>query len=319
MLSCFSCVWLCDSMVCSPPGSRQEHWNVLPSSPPDRPNPGIECLLHWQADSLLLVPPGKPIYIHIYLLGVPYMLETIGAPSPAPSGRGRLSAGCHVPVTPHCQGGSLGLQGSRLQARLGGEAGLFTLWAHSSPGLQTSRPPQRGSPWFLLLLSTVLGHGSLSSHTQEIKQERINQETCHHTGCSSGSHFPFDMPAVVYSHNPQALWFSVRSTTFTAASERSVSVNLLYFGWCWKLISHSKDLWTSPGNGSLAWDGCRTGRRKGLRSGHEPWRPRAHFAITTTKAPAMETELYRQGHEMSPVGCYAGPLSHQGSPLQLYF
>ena len=187
----------------------------------------------------------------------------------------------------HCQGGSLGLQGSRLRARLGGEGGLFTLWAHSSPGLQTSRPPQRGSPWFLLLLSTVLGHGSLSSHTQEIKQERINQETCHHTGCSSSSHFPFDMPAVVYSHNPQALWFSVLSTTFTVASERSISANLLYFGWCWKLISHSKDLWTSPGNGSLAWDGCRTGRRKGLRSGHEPWRPRAHFAITTTKAPAM--------------------------------
>ena len=29
-------------------------------------NPGLLCLLHWQADSLLLVPPGKPyIYMHM--------------------------------------------------------------------------------------------------------------------------------------------------------------------------------------------------------------------------------------------------------------
>ena len=38
--------------------SRQEHWSGLPFPPPgDLPDPGIEpasdCLLHWQADSLL--------------------------------------------------------------------------------------------------------------------------------------------------------------------------------------------------------------------------------------------------------------------------
>ena len=45
--------------------SRQDNWTGLTSPPPgDPPNPGIKlslsCLLHWQADSLLL-PPGKPI------------------------------------------------------------------------------------------------------------------------------------------------------------------------------------------------------------------------------------------------------------------
>ena len=55
---------------------------------------------------------------------------------------GSLSVGCHVPVTPHCWGGSLGLQGSRLRAGLGGEGRLFTLWvtgAHS-PGLHERFP-----------------------------------------------------------------------------------------------------------------------------------------------------------------------------------
>ena len=45
--------------------SRQEYWSGLPCPPPgDLPNPGIEPaslrLLHWQAGSLQLVPPGKP-------------------------------------------------------------------------------------------------------------------------------------------------------------------------------------------------------------------------------------------------------------------
>ena len=44
--------------------SRQEYWSGLPCPPPeDLPDSGIEpcllCLLHWQAGSLLLVPPGK--------------------------------------------------------------------------------------------------------------------------------------------------------------------------------------------------------------------------------------------------------------------
>ena len=43
---------------------RQEYWSCLPfPSPGDLPDPGIEPeslnLLHWQADSLPLVPPGQ--------------------------------------------------------------------------------------------------------------------------------------------------------------------------------------------------------------------------------------------------------------------
>ena len=46
---------------------RQEYWSGLPCSPPgDLLDPGIEprllSLLHWQAGSLPLVPPGKPDY-----------------------------------------------------------------------------------------------------------------------------------------------------------------------------------------------------------------------------------------------------------------
>ena len=66
-----SAVSLCNPMDCSPPGSsvhgilQEEYWSGL-SCPPlrDLPDPGIEstslCLLHWQAGSLPLVPPGKP-------------------------------------------------------------------------------------------------------------------------------------------------------------------------------------------------------------------------------------------------------------------
>ena len=72
VLSHFSCVWLRDPMDYSPPGSsvhgllQARFWSVLPCPPPgDLPNPGIKpCLLHflhWQAVSLPLAPPGKPI------------------------------------------------------------------------------------------------------------------------------------------------------------------------------------------------------------------------------------------------------------------
>ena len=65
-----SCVNLCSPMGCSPPGSstmefsRQEYWRGVPFPPPrDLPDPGIKlcllCLLHWQADSLPLAPPGR--------------------------------------------------------------------------------------------------------------------------------------------------------------------------------------------------------------------------------------------------------------------
>ena len=73
VLSCFNCVWLfatawtvAHQASLSMGFSRQEHWSGLPfPSPGDLPNPGIEpsyphllCLLHWQAGSLPLVPPG---------------------------------------------------------------------------------------------------------------------------------------------------------------------------------------------------------------------------------------------------------------------
>ena len=53
-----SCLTLCNPMDYSSPGSlvlgfsRQEYWSGLPS---------LLCLLHWQEDSLPLVPPGKPL------------------------------------------------------------------------------------------------------------------------------------------------------------------------------------------------------------------------------------------------------------------
>ena len=49
VLSCFSCIQLCDSIKCSPPGpssmgsSRQEYWSRLPCpTPGDLPNPEIK-------------------------------------------------------------------------------------------------------------------------------------------------------------------------------------------------------------------------------------------------------------------------------------
>ena len=65
-----SCLTLCDPMDCSPPGSsvheilqgRILEWVAMTSSkgsswPRDRTH---VSLLHWQAGSLLLAPPGKP-------------------------------------------------------------------------------------------------------------------------------------------------------------------------------------------------------------------------------------------------------------------
>ena len=72
VLSCFSCVWLCKPMDCSPPGFSLQYSAGK--------NPGVGCraliqgifgtqgwnlhllcLLHWQAGSLPLAPPGKSI------------------------------------------------------------------------------------------------------------------------------------------------------------------------------------------------------------------------------------------------------------------
>ena len=46
---------------------RQEYWRGLTCPPPgifpiQGLNPHILCLLHWQAGSLPLVPPGKPVH-----------------------------------------------------------------------------------------------------------------------------------------------------------------------------------------------------------------------------------------------------------------
>ena len=76
-----SCPTQCDTMGCSLPGSsvrgilqirRQEQWGRVPLPPPgDGPNPGIKPgpglfrLLHWQAGSSPLVPPGKPCVLYV--------------------------------------------------------------------------------------------------------------------------------------------------------------------------------------------------------------------------------------------------------------
>ena len=66
-----SCVTLCDTMDCRSPGSsvhvcsKKEYWSGV-SIPPQGifptqgSNPHLFHLLHWQADSLPLVPPGNP-------------------------------------------------------------------------------------------------------------------------------------------------------------------------------------------------------------------------------------------------------------------
>ena len=68
-----SCPTLCEPMYCSLPGSsthgtfQAEHWNRLPfPTPEDRPNPGIDPgSLVSPAGSLPLMPPGKPLHVHI--------------------------------------------------------------------------------------------------------------------------------------------------------------------------------------------------------------------------------------------------------------
>ena len=48
--------------------SRQEYWSGLPCPPPghlptQRSNSHLLCLLHWQAGSLPLVPPGSEVLV----------------------------------------------------------------------------------------------------------------------------------------------------------------------------------------------------------------------------------------------------------------
>ena len=75
MLSCFTCVQLCATLwtaACQAPlsmeFSRQSYWSGLPCPPPgDLPDaegkpPSLKSNLHWQANSLPLPPPGKPMH-----------------------------------------------------------------------------------------------------------------------------------------------------------------------------------------------------------------------------------------------------------------
>ena len=70
-----SCLTLCDPVDCSPPGSsvlgilqaRIVEWVAMHSSIQGS-NQCLFCLLHWQAGSLPLIPPGKPLCILIYLM-----------------------------------------------------------------------------------------------------------------------------------------------------------------------------------------------------------------------------------------------------------
>ena len=74
---CFQDAQLCDPMDCSPPGSsvhgilqaRILEWVAISysrgsSQPMDQTYVSYICLLHWQAGSLLLVPPGKPQIVY---------------------------------------------------------------------------------------------------------------------------------------------------------------------------------------------------------------------------------------------------------------
>ena len=88
VLSRFSHIWLCNPMDRSLPGSsimgfsRQEYWNGLPCPPlEDLPDPGIKpaslCLLHWQAGSLPLAPPGNDSGFDFLVSFNPILIEEI--------------------------------------------------------------------------------------------------------------------------------------------------------------------------------------------------------------------------------------------------
>ena len=67
------CPTLCNPMDCSPPSSVEGcHFLLQGIFLTQGSNPSLLCLLHWQAGSLPLVPPGKArlriLYIYIYSL-----------------------------------------------------------------------------------------------------------------------------------------------------------------------------------------------------------------------------------------------------------
>ena len=124
MLSCFIHVWLfvtswtvAFQAPLSMGFSRQEYWSGLPCPPPGNlPNPGMEppslCLLHQQAGSLPLVPPGKPIQPHAVQFSCsavsyslwPHGLQHARPPCPSPTPRVYpnscpLSQRCHPTIS----------------------------------------------------------------------------------------------------------------------------------------------------------------------------------------------------------------------------
>ena len=74
-----SCLTLCDRIDCGPPGSLRP-WHSLGKNtevgchallqgifPTQESNSRVRRLLHWQAGSSPLAPPGKPTYIYVYI------------------------------------------------------------------------------------------------------------------------------------------------------------------------------------------------------------------------------------------------------------
>ena len=93
---------LCDPLDCSPPGSsvhgilqaRTLEWAALSPSgvfPTQGWNPNLLCLLHQQAGSSLLVPPGKPFLQYHFSRSVvsdslqPHGLQPARLPCPSPT------------------------------------------------------------------------------------------------------------------------------------------------------------------------------------------------------------------------------------------
>ena len=86
VLNCFSCVRFCDPMDCSRPPPRLlcswgfpgkkagmgSHALLQGIFPTQGTHPSLLCLLHWQAGSWPLVPPGKPKH------PIPNISPTIG-------------------------------------------------------------------------------------------------------------------------------------------------------------------------------------------------------------------------------------------------
>ena len=111
VLSCFSRVQLFSTMDCSPPGSsvhgilqaRILKWVVMPSSGASsqhRDPTHISCLLHWQVDSLPLVPPEKPfcgIYYLIWQKGWHHQLNGHESEQTPGDGEGQGSLACCSP------------------------------------------------------------------------------------------------------------------------------------------------------------------------------------------------------------------------------